>query len=130
MHCGSGTYVRALARDLGARLGCGAHLTSLRRTAVGMFSVEQAVTLADLESGTGWMQRRLDPAAAVCHLARVTITEEEERELGFGRPIEPTGPARAIPTADEPVAAVRDGRLLAIGNWIDGRYRPKKVFTR
>ena len=48
--CSSGTYVRALARDLGRALGCGAHLTALRRTAVGPFDIDEAHTLADLSA--------------------------------------------------------------------------------
>ena len=47
--CGSGTYIRALARDLGVALGCGAHLAALRRTAVGMFRIEDALPLRVLE---------------------------------------------------------------------------------
>lgn len=53
VECSSGTYVRALARDLGEALGCGAHLTALRRTRVGVFSLEDARPLADLEAEAG-----------------------------------------------------------------------------
>jgi tRNA pseudouridine55 synthase len=49
LHCGSGTYVRSIARDIGERLGCGAHLSALRRTHVGDFALTRAVSLDDLE---------------------------------------------------------------------------------
>lgn len=129
VHCGSGTYVRALARDLGDLLGCGAHLTALRRTRIGVFSVADAVSLAEVEANVEWRHRALSPAAALSHLARVTVTEEGERELGFGRPIESELISKAEHADDAPVAAVRDGRLLAIGSWTEGRYRPRKVFS-
>jgi tRNA pseudouridine55 synthase len=48
VHCSTGTYIRSLAHDLGAALGCGAHLTALRRTRAGMFTLEHARTLEQL----------------------------------------------------------------------------------
>lgn len=60
--CSKGTYVRTLAHDLGEKLGCGAHLTALRRTAIERFSVEDAVTLEAFEELTfGQVQRALIP---------------------------------------------------------------------
>lgn len=53
VHCGPGTYVRSLARDIGAALGCGGHLASLRRRAAGPFRVEDATTLDRLEAAAG-----------------------------------------------------------------------------
>ena len=53
VECSSGTYVRALARDLGRRLGTGGHLTALRRTRVGPFTLEQAQTMDEAERGLG-----------------------------------------------------------------------------
>ncbi|TAM90720.1 MAG: tRNA pseudouridine(55) synthase TruB [Candidimonas sp.] len=50
VHCGKGTYIRTLAQDIGRRLGCGAHLTALRRTRVGPFRIEDAVALATLQA--------------------------------------------------------------------------------
>jgi tRNA pseudouridine55 synthase len=83
VECSSGTYVRVLADDLGRSLGGGAHLRRLRRTAVGLFTVDQA--------------RRLDalgpadvrpPADAVSHLATVRVTDEVARLVGYGRVLE------------------------------------------
>ncbi len=88
--CSSGTYVRALARDLGASLGVGGHLTALRRTRVGPFTLAQACTLDELA--------RLDepvtmplPAAVRAALPVREITAEEARELSFGRTLSAAG---------------------------------------
>lgn len=60
--CSKGTYVRTLAHDLGEKIGCGAHLTALRRTRIERFSISEAVTLEELENlGFGEVQRRLIP---------------------------------------------------------------------
>ena len=83
---GPGTYIRALARDLGERLGCGAHLTALRRTAVGPFRVEAAVRLEDLEAGEG-AAPLLDPLAALAGMPRVELGESGLRRLRHGRPV-------------------------------------------
>jgi tRNA pseudouridine55 synthase len=66
VHCSAGTYIRSLAHDLGQRLGCGAHLAALRRTASGALSVAQAVPLAALEAAfaDGTWRRHLLPADA------------------------------------------------------------------
>lgn len=81
--CSSGTYVRALARDLGAALEVGGHLTALRRTRIGPFSVTEAVGLEDLNPS------RLLSAAAVASavLGPVAVTEDEARDLRHGKRI-------------------------------------------
>jgi tRNA pseudouridine55 synthase len=68
IHCGSGTYIRAIARDLGTELGCGAYLEELERTAVGPFGIEEAVKLADLDQNN-WANRLISPNEAIarCH---------------------------------------------------------------
>ncbi len=109
VHCGTGTYVRAIARDLGQALGVGAHLTELRRTRIGPFSVEDAVSPEDaarVEPGAGsspraegdpgperarWMSHLLPPLAAVRHLPMIRLTAEEEARLRMGQRVEPGG---------------------------------------
>ena len=49
VHCGSGFYVRSLAHDIGSAIGCGAHLSSLRRTSIGEYSIENAITVEQFE---------------------------------------------------------------------------------
>lgn len=128
VHCGSGTYVRALARDLGTDLGCGAHLTSLRRTRVGDFGLEQAVSLVELEAGASVQRYGIEPARALSHLRRIHVDEDEERALGFGRWIERTTSDDTHSGRDDPVVALRDGRLVAIGGCDGERFKPRKVF--
>jgi tRNA pseudouridine55 synthase len=113
--CSSGTYVRALARDLGAALGVGGHLTALRRTRVGAFDLTSARTLEELE-------QHLDvvPLAEVarrsfpCHDA----SAEEAEHVRHGRPLLQTRLARTGPAtapAPGPVAVVGpDGDFLAL----------------
>lgn len=79
--CSSGTYIRALARDLGAALGVGGHLTSLRRTRVGPFEVADAVALDDLADA-----RTLTPARAAARILQpLTVSSEEARDLRHGK---------------------------------------------
>jgi tRNA pseudouridine55 synthase len=83
VRCGKGTYVRALARDLGERLGCGALVATLRRTRVGPFTAEEAVSL---ETAPDEARARLLPAGlAVAELPRVTLPQSQVRRLRQGQ---------------------------------------------
>lgn len=106
----SGTYVRALARDLGEALRVGGHLTALRRTRVGGYPVEQAVTLEALaQDGAGSHLIPLATAAAEAFTTR-ELTEPEARALGYGQRID-----SAVPGRTEPVAGLGpDGELVAM----------------
>ena len=87
--CSSGTYVRALARDLGEALGVGGHLTALRRTAVGPFSVADAVSNEQLAQGTLDAGSLLDPAEVAARLFPVlSLSEQQEIDLGHGKRLE------------------------------------------
>ncbi|MFC7432739.1 MULTISPECIES: tRNA pseudouridine(55) synthase TruB [unclassified Agrococcus] len=110
--CTSGTYVRALARDLGADLGVGGHLTALRRTHVGPFSLAQAVA-ADAIVPEGLL-RPVDVASRV--LPVVLLGDEDARLLANGR--RPRTDAVGI------VAAVHDGELVGIARGEGGRLHP------
>jgi tRNA pseudouridine55 synthase len=101
----SGTYVRALARDLGEHLGCGAHLVALRRTGVGRWSVSQAVTVEQIAAGFSLRP----PAEAVMHLPRRSLDETEARLVRHGRPV----PAADAP--DGPVGLFTGSELLGVG---------------
>lgn len=109
----SGTYVRALARDLGAALGVGGHLTALRRTRVGDLTLDRAVSLEalDTDAGPGPTAYLIDIAdAARAALATRELTEGEARALGYGQRIDSARPGRT-----EPVAALGpDGTLVAV----------------
>ena len=102
---GSGVYIRSLARDLGEQLGCGAHLAELRRTRVGPFSVDQAVTLDSVAD----RQAALRPAReAVAHLPSVQLGEDERAFVRQGRRIPGAG---AVPGT---VALLAGSALVAI----------------
>jgi tRNA pseudouridine55 synthase len=85
VRCSSGTYVRAIARDLGATLGVGGHLTSLRRTAVGPFDVAQAHTLDELEDHFDFVPIGVAARAA---FPSVDLSAEQATDVRFGRKLD------------------------------------------
>lgn len=124
----SGTYVRALARDLGAALGVGGHLTSLRRTRVGGLGLDVAHPLDHLtalaEAG-GPMPLVPLGEAATAALATRTVTDADARALGHGQRI-----ASEMPGRTEPVAALAaDGTLVAVLDESWPQARPRVVFA-
>ena len=124
--CGSGTYIRAIARDLGEALGVGAHLRRLRRTRIGRVEVGAALPLEALEDGDAVRRALLSPAEALAHMGRVSLEDPDVDAIRHGRAI-------AAPTDDRlegPVALVDTaGALLAVGEQREGRIRPRKVFA-
>lgn len=111
----SGTYVRALARDLGDILETGGHLTVLRRTAVGPYSIDQTLTLEQLGEDFGYIG--LAEAAAQLFPAR-RLTEEEAVNLGHGRRITASSDAEVVLPDGEPLADAkgrREGLTAAFG---------------
>jgi tRNA pseudouridine55 synthase len=135
VHCSSGTYIRAIARDLGRALGVGAHLTALRRTAIGRFSVEDAVAVDQLDDTEGVAAARIAPIDAVGHLREIAVGEEEADRLRHGQRLRVEAPATdgtedaAASRSPERVAVAHAGTLLAIGDLDDGVLRPRKVFA-
>ena len=128
--CSSGTYVRALARDLGAALGTGGHLTALRRTRVGPFDESDARAVDELTEQVragaaaaepaGLPVTDLTTAATACFPTRA-LGEEEAAAVRVGRSLTPTG--EAGPTA----ALAPDGHVLALLADRDGAARPVLV---
>ena len=104
IRCSSGTYIRALARDLGAALGTGGHLTSLRRTAVGPYRLDQAHTLEDLSERM--VVTPLAEAAAAA-FPRVDLTADDARRLAHGAAIllSPQSPAPSPSPSPAPAPA-------------------------
>ena len=128
----SGFYVRALARDLGARLGCGAHLASLRRLRSEPFGVDEALPLDEAESlGRSLADRLLTPAAALPDLAAVRITEAGLTRAAHGNPLGPEhlqNRALPPPTGRGPVKLLAaDGRLVALAHSRGGALHPVVV---
>jgi len=119
--CSSGTYIRALARDVGAALGVGGHLTALRRTRVGPYRLGQARTLEQLAE-----RLELTPLAeaAAAAFPRRDLTPDEAQLIGHG------GRLPAVGTGPDPVAAFGpDGSLIALLTEEDGRARSLAVFA-
>jgi len=122
--CSKGTYIRSLAHDLGAALGCGAHLQALRRTAVGGFVIEQATPLVLLEENPETiMSTILPPEIAVVDWPMITMDEEEARRLRNGLAI-----PRTDIDADRARAHGPEGSLLALLVQAGELWRPAKVF--
>ncbi|WP_395243567.1 tRNA pseudouridine(55) synthase TruB [Agromyces sp. MMS24-K17] len=109
VECSSGTYIRALARDLGAALGVGGHLTALRRTRVGRFDVADASTLDALDVASALLA---PAAAAALALPVIAVTDDEARDIGHGKRV--ALPAGAEPFAGVAAAVAGDDRLIAI----------------
>jgi tRNA pseudouridine55 synthase len=121
--CSSGTYVRAIARDAGNALGTGGYLAALRRTAIGDFSVENAVALAETHDAAAVQRAAVPMHEALSHMAQLEVDEAQETALRFGQ---------AISQATTPGALVllRAGELIGIAESDGERVRPRKVFAR
>jgi tRNA pseudouridine55 synthase len=154
IRCSSGTYIRALARDLGAALGTGGHLTALRRTAVGPYRLDQAHTLQDLENTPAPTTATVAPSttaasptisapsvtsaprpiawitplaeAAAAAFPRLDLTADEARRLAQGArlPLPPDGPIPETPIA----AFAPDDTLVALVTADSGCLRSLAVF--
>ncbi|KXI19597.1 tRNA pseudouridine synthase B [Corynebacterium sp. CMW7794] len=115
VECSSGTYIRSLARDLGEALGVGGHLTALRRTEVGPFTLADARTLEELEESPT-LSLSLDEALARSYPV-LDVTEEEAAALAMGKWLEPRG-LKGVHAAVDPsgrsVALIKEkGKRLA-----------------
>lgn len=120
VRCSAGTYIRAIARDAGAALGVGGHLTALRRTASGDIDESDALTLEQIAELDDPVAVPLDDAVRRTFPLR-EITADEASELSYGRRIGGTG------SPDDVVGAIApDGRAIAL---VDGRGKPKVVFA-
>jgi tRNA pseudouridine55 synthase len=125
IECGSGTYVRAVARDVGAELGVGGHLRELRRIRIGGFDVASALPVdTDVPAPDRIRAALLPPESAVAHLPSARLEPEPASVFRQGTPVE--WPAEA---GEGPVAVYADGRLVGIADSREGRLRPRKVFV-
>lgn len=121
--CSSGTYIRAIARDLGATLGVGGHLTALRRTAVGGFTLDEAATLGELEARAPEVVNLPVDEAARRFFRQREADADEAKVLSHGGPLDPAG-------IDGPYAVFGpDGGLIAIVSERDGRARAEIVLA-
>jgi tRNA pseudouridine55 synthase len=130
LDCSPGTYVRALASDLGRALGCGAHLAELRRTRSGVFTIEQAASLERLaaEAARGAIEARLIPPVNALAFGVVRLDAEEARRVAHGGELAAAGPVHA---GERLCALGPGGELLAILEVRPGRrLRPLRVLAR
>jgi len=140
--CGKGTYVRAIARDLGRALGCLGHVESLRRTRVGPFSLDESVTLAELEAAAqAAKDDGFDRASAVAEefvqpvsaslreLREIPVSPSDATRLRRGQAVILRGRDAPIITGDETLYATAQGQLVALGEVSQGSFVPSRVFN-
>lgn len=134
--CSAGTYVRALARDLGARLGSGAYLCGLTRTASGPFGLADACTLDALRAaaaagGADGIRALLLPAdVGLDGIAAVRLTPAEVADAAMGRFVRPEAGTADLPP-DGPLRLLdADGRIVGIGHRDGRRIAPEKMLVR
>ena len=132
--CGRGTYVRALARDMGRLLGCLGHVTQLRRTRVAAFTTGNAVTVAELEAahaaedGGAALARALNPVElALSDLIEVTVSPHDAARLARGQPVLLRG--RDAPVITGEAYAISKGTLIALCQIDKGELVPVRVFN-
>ena len=122
--CSKGTYIRVLAADIGQALGCGAHLTALRRTRVGDLDLAGAVTLAELEAldeaGRAGCLQPVD--ALLRNLPVVSVAGEAAERFRHGNPVD------LQPGLGGKIRVYADGRLIGVAEpGSDGRLWPKRL---
>ncbi|GAB3286154.1 tRNA pseudouridine(55) synthase TruB [Parahaliea aestuarii] len=130
MECSKGTYVRSIAEDLGAALGCGAHVSALRRTKAGPFTLADAVTLSTLEAlkqndRLADMDQLLLPEdTAVRGMPLVRLTESGGFYMRQGQPVQvPNAPCNGMVRV-----ALETGEFLGVGEILDdGRVAPRRL---
>jgi tRNA pseudouridine55 synthase len=121
--CGSGTYIRSLARDLGENLGCGAHLAALTRTVSGAFRLESAARLDDLLAAESWDGYIISPRAALPHWTFCRVDAACASDLRHGRAIR-----HELQSAEQLLIEDEAGALIALVRAEDGWLKPEKVF--
>jgi tRNA pseudouridine55 synthase len=132
--CGKGTYVRALARDLGRMLGCLGHVVALRRTAVGPFTEDIATGLealqaaADAPEGQAVIRPALLPVeAGLTALPALRVSSSDAGRLARGQAVLMRG--RDAPVMEGWVSVVAQGSLIALAEVDKGELRPRRIFN-
>jgi tRNA pseudouridine55 synthase len=134
--CGKGTYVRAIVRDLADRLGACGHVSALRRTRVGPFTEDRAITLENLEElshKAGCLEALLPVETALDDIPELAVTAEDAFRLKQGRPIVLVPrqvealKARLAP-GSRTVSAMAEGVMVALCEMRAGRLEPSRVF--
>ncbi len=124
VECGKGAYIRSLARDIGAALGCGGHLAALQRTFVGPFHLATAIPLETLSADPAELAAALlPPETAVADWPVVQLDADQARRVANGMPVR-------LPAlrGDRARAHGPDGALLAVLRYTGDDWQPEKVF--
>jgi tRNA pseudouridine55 synthase len=129
LHCGPGTYVRSIARDLGQALGCGGYLLALRRTEAAGLRVADAITPERLEAlrDEGRLAEALLPVVDLLPLPRVHLTEADAQRFRNGSRIHLAGEADSGGADGRRVVLDSEDRLLGLGSVMGGQLQPEKV---
>ncbi len=128
VHCSKGTYVRTLAEDIGEALGCGAHVTALRRTGVGPYGADEMVTLAELEAQAEQARETLDDRllpveTALAHWPEVRLNPDSTFYMRQGQPVlVPNAPTEGWVRLFGPDGFIGVGEVLD-----DGRVAPRRM---
>jgi tRNA pseudouridine55 synthase len=128
--CGKGTYVRALARDLGRKLGCLGHVEALRRTRVGPFDETQAVSLQQLSqlTKTGETDSTFMPVASgLGSLPTLKVSRAEADRLALGQSVLLRG--RDAPQFEGIISVLTGDALVALAEMHEGTLKPKRIFN-
>ncbi len=128
--CGKGTYVRAIARDMGRLLGCYGHVVALRRTRVGTFTESMSVPLDDLRehAESGEIGSDLRPVeSALGDIMALDVSPSDAASLCRGQAVLIRG--RDAPVLHGAAYALSRGRLIALGEIEKGALRPTRVFN-
>ena len=117
VRCTGGTYIRSIAHDLGERLGCGAHLSALRRTASSHFEIHQAISLDRIEQMDAPTLRDhvIPPSACLPDLPKLVVDADTEKKISHGQPLEVESIGRVAQEGVEFIGLTDSGdRLLAL----------------
>lgn len=133
IECGSGTYVRSIGRDLGERLGCGAVMSALQRTAIGPFMLDSAAHIEDV-TAESLPQLLLPPTAATVNLPQASVNPADVRAMTNGRSVPLSGVGiEGSPVAESSavlVAVLDDaGALVALAEIVNDQLLPRQVFA-
>jgi len=129
--CGKGTYVRAIARDLGRMLGSLGHVCELRRTRVGSFDENSAITLDDVEklaesSPDALIGALLPVASSLSMIPSVSVGPDDAQRIRMGQPVFLRG--RDAPVLEGTVTVSARGALIALADIEQGALKPKRIF--
>jgi len=122
VHCGKGTYIRSLARDLGERLGCGGYVVSLRRTRIGPFKADAALPLE--ADGAAAREALSDLSWALADLPRVEVASADAERFAHGQAL----PWSGAPATGEVAVFDVQQKLVGAGRIDNQELRPVKVF--